>query len=79
MTVTTESPRLNGVDTAALFATLDAVKGQNEIAKFQFRATNSWVSGNHSRSTITASTARCRRCSTSRDCRRLGPPDGAGR
>ena len=52
MTVTTERPRLNGVDTAALFATLDAVKGQNDIAKFQFRANNSWVNGNHSRSTL---------------------------
>jgi uncharacterized OsmC-like protein len=52
MTVTTENPRLNGVDTATLFATLDAVKGQNEIAAFQFRATNSWVSGTHSRSKI---------------------------
>ena len=36
-------PRCNGVDTATLFATLDAVKGQPEIAKFQFRATNTWV------------------------------------
>jgi uncharacterized OsmC-like protein len=52
MTVTTESPRINGVDTATLFATLDAVKGQNDIAKFQFRANNTWVSGNHSRSTL---------------------------
>jgi uncharacterized OsmC-like protein len=42
----------NGVDTATLFATLDAVKGDNEIAKFQFRATNTWVSGTHNRSTI---------------------------
>jgi uncharacterized OsmC-like protein len=50
MTTTTESPR-NGVDTATLFATLDAVKGQNEIAKFQFRASNTWVTGTHSRST----------------------------
>ena len=50
MSVTTESPRTNGVDTAALFATLDAVKGQNEIAKFQFRATNEWLDGTHSRS-----------------------------
>jgi uncharacterized OsmC-like protein len=40
------------VDTATLFATLDAVKGQNEIAKFQFRASNTWVTGTHSRSTI---------------------------
>src|SRR5215208_6413523 len=52
MTITTESPRCNGVDTATLFATLDAVKGQNEIAKFQFRASNTWLTGTHSRSTI---------------------------
>lgn len=42
----------NGVDTATLFATLDAVKGQTEIAKFQFRATNRWISGTHNRSTL---------------------------
>jgi uncharacterized OsmC-like protein len=52
MTITTENPRLNGVDTATLFATLDAVKGQNEIAKFQFRASNTWVNGTHSQSTV---------------------------
>jgi len=52
MSVTAESPIRNGVDTATLFATLDAVKAQNEIAKFQFRATNRWVSGTHNRSTI---------------------------
>jgi uncharacterized OsmC-like protein len=51
MTVTTENPRTNGVDTATLFATLDAVKGQNEIAKFQFRASNEWLTGTHSRTT----------------------------
>jgi uncharacterized OsmC-like protein len=51
MSVTTENPSLNGVDVATLFATLDAVKDQNEIANFQFRATNRWVSGTHSRST----------------------------
>jgi uncharacterized OsmC-like protein len=42
----------NGVDVPTLFATLDAVKGQPELAKFQFRATNRWVSGTHSRGTI---------------------------
>jgi uncharacterized OsmC-like protein len=52
MTTTIDNPRRNGVDTATLFATLDAVKGQNEIAKFQFRATNTWLNGTHSRSTI---------------------------
>jgi uncharacterized OsmC-like protein len=48
----TDDPVRNGVDTATLFATLDAVKGDNEIAKFQFRATNTWVSGTHNRSTM---------------------------
>ena len=40
MSATTDSPIRNGVDTATLFATLDAVKGNNDIAKFQFRASN---------------------------------------
>jgi uncharacterized OsmC-like protein len=54
MTVTTESkpqpqPR-NGVDVPTLFATLDAVKDNPAIAKFQFRARNTWQGGTHSRS-----------------------------
>jgi uncharacterized OsmC-like protein len=47
-----ENPVRNGVDTATLFATLDAVKGNNDIAKFQFRATNRWVAGTHNQTTI---------------------------
>ena len=47
-----ENPVRNGVDTATLFATIDAVKGDPGIAKFRFRATNTWVSGTHNRSTI---------------------------
>jgi uncharacterized OsmC-like protein len=43
---------LNGVDTPTLFATIDAVKAQPELGKFQFRATNRWMSGTHSRSRI---------------------------
>jgi len=42
----------NGVDTATLFATLDAVKQAPEAAKFQFRAHNEWLSGTHNRGTI---------------------------
>jgi uncharacterized OsmC-like protein len=52
MTTTATPASLNGVDTATLFATLDAVRAQPEIAKFQFRAQNSWISGTHNRSTI---------------------------
>jgi uncharacterized OsmC-like protein len=43
----------NGVDTAALFATLDAVKQAPAAARFQFRAHNQWHSGTHTRSAIT--------------------------
>jgi uncharacterized OsmC-like protein len=48
----TDSAIRNGVDTATLFTTIDAVKGDNEIADFRFRATNTWISGTHNRSTI---------------------------
>jgi uncharacterized OsmC-like protein len=42
----------NGVDTATLFATLDAVKAAPQAAAFQFRAHNEWVNGTHSRGEI---------------------------
>jgi uncharacterized OsmC-like protein len=42
----------NGVDTATLFATLDAVKQAPEAARFQFRAHNQWVDGGHTRTAI---------------------------
>jgi uncharacterized OsmC-like protein len=48
----TDNPIRNGVDTAALFATIEAVKGNNEIADFRFRATNRWISGTHNQSTL---------------------------
>jgi len=45
------TPR-NGVDVPTLFATLDAVRSSPEIAEFQFRASNTWISGTHNRSSI---------------------------
>ena len=47
MTQVTEAPDTirNGVDTAQLFGTLDAVKTQPELAKFQFRVRNRWLGG----------------------------------
>ena len=42
----------NGVDTEQMFATLDLIKAQPELAKFQFRASNRWIDGAHNRSTI---------------------------
>lgn len=51
-TTTTNATHRNGVDTATLFATLDAVKAMPAAAQFQFRAHNEWQTGTHSRSTI---------------------------
>jgi uncharacterized OsmC-like protein len=50
--MTTGTAHRNGVDTATLFATLDAVRAMPAAAQFQFRAHNEWVNGTHSRSTI---------------------------
>ena len=51
MTAVTDKIR-NGVDTEQLFSTLDLIKDQPELARFQFRATNRWIDGSHNRSTI---------------------------
>jgi uncharacterized OsmC-like protein len=42
----------NGVNTEQLFATLNLIKEQPELAKFQFRAANRWIDGAHNRSRI---------------------------
>ncbi len=46
---TTQERHLNGVDTATLFATIDAVRQQPVAAQFQFRTETEWVAGVHSR------------------------------
>ena len=51
--------RRNGVDVAKLYGTLDAIKAQPEIARFQFRASNRWIDGAHNRSTIRDFYAAC--------------------
>jgi uncharacterized OsmC-like protein len=43
---------LNGVNTPALLATINAVGEQPELAKFQFRVQNDWTNGTHSVSTM---------------------------
>jgi hypothetical protein len=61
----------NGVDTAAMFATLDAIKAQPEVAKFQSgRTTAGWVERTTSRRSRTSTppaerTPRARRPSSS--------------
>ena len=51
MSVITDTIR-NGVNTEQMFGTLDLIKAQPELAKFQFRATNHWLGGAHNRSSI---------------------------
>ena len=50
-TIPTEHVR-NGVDTAQLYATLDLLKEQPELGRFQFRVHNTWKGGSHNRSSI---------------------------
>jgi uncharacterized OsmC-like protein len=45
---------INGVDVPTLFATIGAVDENRELAKFQFRATNRWQTGTHSRTSISS-------------------------
>lgn len=51
-TPTDVRPARNGVDVPTLFATLNVVRDAPEAARFRFRATNHWISGTHSRTTI---------------------------
>ena len=47
MSTVAAQTRRNGVDTAKLFATLDAVKAAPEAAQFRFSVDNRWISGTH--------------------------------
>ena len=49
---TTETTFRNGVDRAQLFGTLDAIKADPTLARFQFRARNRWLGGAHNRTWI---------------------------
>ena len=53
-TQTAEKPKIvNGVDVDQLFATIEAIKGAPDIAKFQFRIKNNWINGGNNHTTIT--------------------------
>jgi uncharacterized OsmC-like protein len=52
MSTTTETAIRNGVDTEVMFGTLDAIKAQPALGRFQFRARNRWIAGSHNRTTI---------------------------
>ena len=54
----------NGVNVTALGDVVEAVKGQPEIAQFQFRAKNRWLGGGHNRSEIKEFYGACQEDST---------------
>jgi uncharacterized OsmC-like protein len=46
------STRVNGLDTDAMTATIEALQKDAALARFQFRATNRWIDGGENRSRI---------------------------
>jgi uncharacterized OsmC-like protein len=43
---------VNGVDIETLLGTVNAIKTEPELGACRFRASNSWLGGNHNRSTV---------------------------
>jgi uncharacterized OsmC-like protein len=52
MTITDQPTLPNGVDIEAIRGARDALAETSDLARFQFRATNRWVDGVHSRTTF---------------------------
>jgi uncharacterized OsmC-like protein len=48
----TQPVTVNGLDVQAAFETIDAIKADPGLARFRFRAANTWISGGTNRSTI---------------------------
>lgn len=47
-----QQKKVNGINVEQLFATIELVKQQPEIAQFKFRARNAWIDGTHNRATV---------------------------
>jgi uncharacterized OsmC-like protein len=47
-----EAVQLNGLDLTAMARTLNGLQADPQLARFQFRANNHWISGGENRSTI---------------------------
>ena len=43
---------MNGVNVDKIFETIDSIKGNSDMAKFRFKATNKWIKGGENRTTI---------------------------
>ena len=50
--VAQEATHLNGLDVQAAVDTIAALKADSSLARFQFRARNTWINGGENRSTI---------------------------
>jgi uncharacterized OsmC-like protein len=55
----TKATMLNGVDRQRLFGTIEAVKSNPAIARFQFRIANQWIGGGENQSCIDDFTGAC--------------------
>jgi uncharacterized OsmC-like protein len=55
----TKTTMLNGVDRQQLFGTIEAVKSNPAIARFQFRLANQWINGGENQSRIDDFTGAC--------------------
>lgn len=51
-TVVQQPTHVNGLNVQAAFDTIEAIKADTSLAKFQFRARNTWIDGGENRSTI---------------------------
>ena len=48
------STRINGIEIDTLVSTVNAIKEDPQLGACHFRASNTWLSGNHNRSTVTS-------------------------
>jgi uncharacterized OsmC-like protein len=51
-TAVQQPTRINGLDVQAALDTIDAIKADPSLARFQFRARNTWINGGENRSMI---------------------------
>ena len=49
---TTMNAKMNGLDTQQMFETIEVLKAQPALARFEFRNKNQWIDGGHNRSMI---------------------------
>lgn len=49
---TKQATRVNGLDTAQMFGTIEAIRKDPAVGRFQWRARNRWIDGGENRTTI---------------------------